>query len=725
MVWRWLAKLKPDPEAQRGMIWWLGGLALLAAAFGGFSLQSGLGMGVDILAGLLLGVAGLVVSWTAAWLMVKIIPHLPWKLVGVLVAAAVALAQALHINLAQVYPIWLAGLGAVLLTGWAWGQIIWRRRRWLWPVLLLGLGLNAALVYAFTDSGSDAHLIDLGLPEPVGFILNAPDPGQPGPYDVTTFTYGSGDDRHRPEFAEEADLFTESISVAQFMGWREGIKRESRELFWGFDPTRFPRNGRVWLPVGEGPFPLVLMMHGNHNMTNFSDVGYAYLGEHLASHGYIFVSIDANFFNGYFTGAVNGENDARAWMILQHLQLWQEWHYTPSNPLTGKVNLEQIALIGHSRGGEAVAIAAAFNRLDHYPDNANILLRFNFNIRALIAIAPTDQQYQPASQPLPLGDTHYLVLHGSHDSDVSGYNGLRQYQRVNFSGDGDWFKAGLYIYRANHGQFNTAWGEYDLDWPRRLYLNTQALLPAEEQQQIARVMLTGFLHTTLRGETVYRPMFQDWRYAAAWLPDTYYINQYEDSHFRLLADFEEDVDVTSLSVAGGISRGWGLRVWREQGLIFRSGSSQENQVVHLGWSGGQGQYELFLPDGLADDLTIQDMLMFAAADSTNREQPLDFSITLIDAQGISVSLPLSQFATLLPQLPVENSRWPLYEEARYVRESETVLQTFRLPLSAFAAANPAFDPSTLQIIRFQFNQSQAGEIYLDRIGFQLSFSSWP
>ena len=48
-----------------------------------------------------------------------------------------------------------------------------------------------------------------------------------------------------------------------------------------------PLNARVWHPAGDGPFPLVLVVHGNHRMEDFSDPGYAYLGETLASRGFI------------------------------------------------------------------------------------------------------------------------------------------------------------------------------------------------------------------------------------------------------------------------------------------------------------------------------------------------------------------------------------------------------------------------------------------------------
>ena len=63
--------------------------------------------------------------------------------------------------------------------------------------------------------------------------------------------------------------------------------------------------------------------------------------------------------------------------------------------------MERTALIGHSRGGEAVAVAAAFNRLPRYPDNALLEFDFGFSIRGIIGIAPSDGQYSPADQPTP------------------------------------------------------------------------------------------------------------------------------------------------------------------------------------------------------------------------------------------------------------------------------------------------------------------------------------
>ena len=103
---------------------------------------------------------------------------------------------------------------------------------------------------------------------------------------------------------------------------------KNREKDWGFGFSKFPINGRVWYPVGDGPFPLVLIVHGNHDPLDYSDPGYAYLGELLASRGFIFASVDENFINGN----LRGESDGRAWLLLKHLEDWKRWNDSSIRP---------------------------------------------------------------------------------------------------------------------------------------------------------------------------------------------------------------------------------------------------------------------------------------------------------------------------------------------------------------------------------------------------------
>ncbi|MDZ7646021.1 MAG: hypothetical protein U5K54_01925 [Cytophagales bacterium] len=112
--------------------------------------------------------------------------------------------------------------------------------------------------------------------------------------------------------------------------------------------------------------------------------------------------------NGTWSGDFAGkEMQTRGWLLLQHLNVWRQWNQTNDHQVFGKVDIDQIALIGHSRGGEAIAIAAAFNDLDFYPDNALLKFDFHFNIRSLISLAPTDRRY---TRRLKLSNVNYLYV---------------------------------------------------------------------------------------------------------------------------------------------------------------------------------------------------------------------------------------------------------------------------------------------------------------------------
>ena len=600
-------------------------------------------------------------------------------------------------------------------------------------ILLIAFALTGSVVLLGRPAIDNAAAVSGASLLPEQTMNNLSRPDAYGNHIVKLLFYGSGTDKRRPEFGDRVDLRTECVDASPFIpkGWSF-----ARTSYWGFDFTQLPINGRVWFPEGDGPFPLVLIVHGAHNMTEFSDPGFAYIGALLASRGYIVASIDENFFNyGWYQYGDFEESDidARAWLILQHLVVWQKWNKSEKGLFSGKVDMSRIALIGHSRGGEAIAAAASFNRMGRYPKNGSISFKFNFDIRTLIALSPSDT-YQPPyerSTPTFIRNVNYLLLQGTHDRDVPSIVGSRVYQRVIFTDNREgsdhalvdnkfrhYMKAALYIYRANHSQFNTVWGVYDFPWPHRLFENTATQLRGEEQRQIAKIYVSAFLDATLRGKRSYIPIFRDYRLIKKWLPETAFISRFQDSSFHIISDFDDDIDPAMTTVEGGKIIGQNLAEWYEQDIdyhYYMAYGSRSNRVVFLKWESMGNNvpiYGLKLPQKKVKSwrLKPEDMLVFSIAFPDQQSVP-DLSIEVSDEKGGSARLPLSRVFTLTP-LRSHLTRLGMIEEP----SPQIFLQTISIPLVRFTDINPSFNLRQLQSIDFRFDRSGSGAVFLDDIG---------
>lgn len=631
---------------------------------------------------------------------------------------------------------------------------------------LIGLaGLVWGLIWLF-DTGSKPEIEHINAAQLSLYkarAINSPNPAKKGNHKVGYLTYGSGKDKQRKEFAEDVAMVTDSVDGSRLLDNWEGLTGKLRTKFWGFNEEALPINGRVWYPEGEGPFPLALIVHGNHAMEDFSDSGYEYLGQLLASQGIIMVSVDENFINSswkdIFGDGLDEENDARGWLLLEHLKYWRKWNDEIDNIFQNKVDLENIALMGHSRGGEAAAVAGFFNKLQFYPDDAKQKFDFNFSIKSIVAIAPVDGQYKPGETQTPLENVNYLVLHGANDGDVQSFAGLRQYERVKFTDSLYHFKSALYIYGANHGQFNTTWGNSDSGQPYGSLLNKKALMSMEDQLQIGKVYISAFLQATLQGKKEYKDLFKDYRSANNWLPPTIYLNQYESSDWKVIADFEEDLDLTSNSSGGSIASE-NLTVWREQ-IVDMKWGNKATQAVYVGWDSlaYEGQ-TAWIEFSIGDNFTLSETeaLTFELAESkedsypdkdrdkkskdeeknengelndnndSNEKkkntkesednddkkapEPINFSILLTDAVGHTLQLTLSEYSYLQRQITVDVLKNPSLQSTK---TSEAVYNTFFIYDEMLTSKSPEFNLRKLSKVRFVFDKTPKGAIIIDKI----------
>jgi hypothetical protein len=225
--------------------------------------------------------------------------------------------------------------------------------------------------------------------------------------------------------------------------------------------------GEVTAPVGaDGPRPMVLFLHGRHSTCYRggpagrssgdwpcpagwwpvpSYQGYRYIADVLASRGYLAVSISANGVNGQDGLFIDGGAAARSALVRHHLALWAEWATVGGDPwggrFLGRVDLDKVALVGHSRGGEGVERAA----IDTNPDDP-------WRIRGLVLIGPTAFNRQVAA------GIHTTVVLPFCDGDVTTLEG-QQYIDIgrDLTSADPALRSSVMAMGTNHNFYNTEW----------------------------------------------------------------------------------------------------------------------------------------------------------------------------------------------------------------------------------------------------------------------------
>ncbi|RKP47375.1 alpha/beta hydrolase [Cohnella endophytica] len=719
---------------------WL--LSCVGVALSAMGMPTGFGVLFDVFAGLALNTIAFAVCSAAITIIISLVGlRIPRFTTGSTIYSGILACCILYdsqfglwgaILYGTAVTVIAAGLG--IAAGWIARMRRTRRVALAAIVVIVAYSTAGYPRFLLAGSGADADsAADDGKAVVQALGAQIPDPSMPGDFEFRTFTYGSGEDLHRSEFGPDAAELSSSVDASSMISDWPWL----RDKFWGFDEKSLPLNGRVWMPDGEGPFPVVLMVHGNHLMEQFSDDGYGYLGELLASKGIIAISVDENFLNySVWSGIPDQDMKLRAWLLLKHIGQLQLFNADRQSPFYGRIDFGNVALLGHSRGGQAAAMAT--DRERWFPNDRGLPDQASYTVRSVIGLAPTDTAID--GQWSELQDVSYLTLQGAKDADLVNFYGDRQYGRVSFVRNTQAFKASLYIEDANHSQFNTEWGESDNALPASLFIRPKELLEPEDQRQVAKTYVAAFLEATLQDDESYDSLFRDYRAGLSFLPATRYFNQFESGGFRRIADFSGQ-DRIRLS-EGVTAEATALTDWRHTDARDRQGEGKGDTGLELEWK-EKGSYTVHLRPEAIGELEDIPILMFSLANmerdladeepfgdeltpdeaaklEERMEAGLSIDVEVADEAGNAARLPLSRFMETEPQVATKFTWLPGMEsvlsEGKFKDIEEPVYQTYELPLERFAAENPAFDPSEWAEVTFYFNEGP-GKIMLDDLGW--------
>lgn len=306
------------------------------------------------------------------------------------------------------------------------------------------------------------------------------DPGTPGDHAVESFDYSAPPLPWKPE-----SLYPEPMEVLGHAVLPVGVSHAPLVLF---------LHGRHWACYGEGDTGAWPCAGGSQPVPSY--LGYRYLQRLLATQGYASVSISANAINAQDFAASDGGARARALLVLHHLSLLAQWNADPTEPRWfGRLDLNRVVLVGHSRGGEGVD-QAAIDRPAGAP----------YRIVGQVLIAPTDFGYQTASY-LP---TEVLLPYC--DGDVSDLQGQRYVDTAPLLAPSDpSLRASVLLMGADHNFFNTEWtpgiaqAPASDDWwdPSDPVCGRQASdtrLSPREQRRAAKTFVAAGVHAFL-GDT--------------------------------------------------------------------------------------------------------------------------------------------------------------------------------------------------------------------------------
>lgn len=549
----------------------------------------------------------------------------------------------------------------------------------------------------------------------------AQDPGDPGPFAVTRSEYTFGDTAFTPmDFPGPVEV-TASVHY----------------------PTGLP----------GGPFPLIIFLHGRH-ATCFQDStaflewpcsagrlsipsyeGYDYVSGVLASWGYIVVSISANGINAQDDMVFDFGAQARAELIQRHLNQWSKYNTTGDVPFDeifiGKVNLDNVGTMGHSRGGEGV--------VRHFLYNAS--LGSPYNITAVLPLAPVD-----FNRPVLNGAALAVPLPYC-DGDVSDLQGVHFYDDSRYNSPGDpAAKHTILVMGANHNFFNTIWTPGG--WPAGTADDWIAFVPGgmedphcgigpgnrrltpDQQKGVLLAYLNAFFRTYVGGETAFIPLLTgDAPPPPSAMTNDLFVSYHPPDNPTQRLDVNTTMNDASLTtdVLGGDVTARGLTPYDVCGgddpeepvcIPFEPNGRQPHTTpsarspkrglsqLRTGWTDTTASWQNDLP--LGSDVSTFANVQFRAGVNFGdifrnpAGTPKDFSVTLTDGAGKSSTTVVSTWSGALFFPPGQVSPVP-----------KLFLNTIRIPLTAFTGINLA----DIRSVKFEFGQQTLGALMITDLAF--------
>ncbi|HLP12025.1 MAG TPA: T9SS type A sorting domain-containing protein [Flavobacteriales bacterium] len=555
------------------------------------------------------------------------------------------------------------------------------------------------------------------------YAQTTPDPGIPGPLAVTKMDYDLGD-----------LAFTTSTSF----------------------PSSLEVRGNIHFPTGlsGGPYPVIINLHGRHStcfetadpsntdlawpcapgyesITSFE--GYDYFATFMASHGYIVISISANGINAHDNSSSDYGMDARGELTQHHCDLWNTWTTVGDtlgltgfgSMFVGKLNMQNIGTMGHSRGGEGVVKHALLNYAQGSP----------YHITCLITLAPVDFHREILNGIPMMNISPYC------DGDVSDLQGVYFYDDTRYNDTSDHTaRHQVLMLGTNHNFYNTVWtpGLYPAggsdDWDdiygsSNNFCGTSGSinkrLTPSRQQAAYTAYASAFYRYYMEGDTSFAPIL----HVDDLIPPTsstldsseVFVSWHAEDTMRL--DINRVLMESSevVNTLGGTASQAGLFIYDvcsddlsaeiDCNLSFshdkepHSGSGSELGMpqLEIEWDNDTAWWENILPAANQDISGFRHFqFRFGVNFSTSlADTPVDFAIELTDVLDSTASLNIADYTNANYFPP----------GSHFLCIPKVMFNSVKIPLSDFSG----IDLEQIKKVTFRFNNGNDGAILINEL----------
>ena len=462
--------------------------------------------------------------------------------------------------------------------------------------------------------------------------------------------------------------------------------------------TNVPMRAHVYFPTdspgiidpaqisGASPnYPLIVIVHGNgHSYTS-----YDFLLQHFARNGFIAASIHL---------VANMSALGRANVFFHHM--------TVLNTKFGAKVQNNIGIMGHSRGGEAVLKVARLNQQQG----------LGHNINAVISLAPTDQYGSEV-----LGGAWakpYFVLYGSRDGDVAGWPpyagytipniGFALYDRANSQA-----KSMCFVYGATHNGFIT--------------VNDGGIAGAiavSTQKAITQAYMNAFFRMHLKNEPKWEGIFTgEWKPASVSQTAANLYMQFRHTSKRTVDEFEDAVSNWQSSTIGGTVSQTNLPVVPEEGRMFHFSAAvpgldpncpHDTKGLKMRWDNLGDRVDFSIPAAQSDVSGFSVLSFrvtqkaFSADNPANQSQ--NFRVALKDSANNERGVRVSAFNDI-----------PFPDPHPFgTGFTKSAMNTVRIPLKSYTivcAGQVQVNIQAITSVSFIFSENVKGEIEIDELEF--------